>query len=326
MDKILFEQLHASGLISDQALKAICDKEANRQVSVHWDLRILLYLGVLLVSAGLGILLYKHIDTIGHAILLAIAALAAAGCFTYCFLRALPYSAGRVAPPNVWFDYVLLLGCLLLLTFMGYLQFQYQVFGSRWGLATFMPMLLLFALAYYFDHRGVLSLAITNLGAWMGVAIEPMQLMRTGWSGNNMVVNGLILGCTLHLACWLALRFEVKSHFETVYRNFGAHILFISLLAAMGVFHHYYIVWFLVLMVFSGYYIYRSMSAGNFYYLVMAVLYSYAGLSYVVVRFLILLNNMTAVYLIIFYFIGSGLALVKLLMHFNRKLKQNDSI
>ena len=110
MDKILFEQLHASGLISDQALKAICDKEANRQVSVHWDLRILLYLGVLLVSAGLGILLYKHIDTIGHAILLAIAALAAAGCFTYCFLRALPYSAGRVAPPNVWFDYVLLLG------------------------------------------------------------------------------------------------------------------------------------------------------------------------------------------------------------------------
>ncbi|MDQ6764326.1 MAG: hypothetical protein M3015_17115 [Bacteroidota bacterium] len=64
------------------------------------------------------------------------------------------------------FDYILLFGCLSLLTFVGYLQFEYNVFGNKWGLATFIPMVVLFMAAYYFDHLGVLILAIVNLAAW----------------------------------------------------------------------------------------------------------------------------------------------------------------
>ena len=67
------------------------------------------------------------------------------------------------------------LAALLLLTFITYLQVQYNVFGDRFGLATFIPMIILFYCAYYFDHLGVLSMAVANLAAWMGIAVTPLK-------------------------------------------------------------------------------------------------------------------------------------------------------
>src|SRR5690606_17109609 len=57
----------------------------EKPLSVHWDLRSLLYLGILLTTTAAGILIYKNIDTIGHdAMLVATAALMIV-CFAYCF-------------------------------------------------------------------------------------------------------------------------------------------------------------------------------------------------------------------------------------------------
>src|SRR5207245_9851487 len=38
-------------------------------------------------------------------------------------------------------DFVLLPGCLLLATVVGYLQFQYAIFGEHWGLGALLPAL-----------------------------------------------------------------------------------------------------------------------------------------------------------------------------------------
>jgi hypothetical protein len=67
----------------------------------------------------------------------------------------------------------------LFLTFVGYLQFEYNVFGNKWGLATFIPMVLLFMSAYYFDDLGVLSIAIVNLATWVGITVTPLQLLSS---------------------------------------------------------------------------------------------------------------------------------------------------
>ena len=162
MDIHVFEQLQCEELLSSDALATIKNHEQHRLISVHWDLRTLLYFSVLLLATGLGIILCKNIDTIGHATLIALTGLLAAICLFYCFRIAAPFSYQQVASPNVWFDYILMLGCLLMLAFVGYLQYRYHVFGLRWGLATFIPMLSLFAFAYYFDHKGVLGLAIAT--------------------------------------------------------------------------------------------------------------------------------------------------------------------
>jgi hypothetical protein len=327
MDISVFEQLKEEELISEEQLEALRQQDAAANVSVHWDLRILLYLGVLLVSSGLGLFLYNHIDSIGHAALVVATGLLSAVCFFYCFRIAAPFSREPVQSPNVWFDYVLLLGCLLLVTFIGYLQYQFQFFGEAWGLATFIPMVLLFGLAYYFDHKGVLTLAITTLGAWMGVAMSPQQWMHMhSWSNGDLPINGLLLAALLHLLCRVSAMTGVKAHFETAYRNFGMHVLFLSTLAAMFLFSHWYLAWFLALAAFTAYYVYYAQATGQLYYMVFTILYAYVGVSYIAIRALADLDGMTAAYMIVFYFIGSGIGLIKLLMHFNKKLKGNDSI
>ncbi|HEY6900798.1 MAG TPA: DUF2157 domain-containing protein, partial [Puia sp.] len=147
-----FKTLHAEGLLSESSLKRVEAHKTTSLFSLFPELRLLLYLGVILLTGGLGILVYKNIDTIGHQAVLAFIALVTIGSFFYCLRKKPPFSRDQVTSPNAWFDYILLLGCLSLLIFLGYLQYAYNVFGDNYGLATFIPMVILFVAAYYFDH------------------------------------------------------------------------------------------------------------------------------------------------------------------------------
>ena len=144
MNLSIFTKLHEEGLISYRSLERVQKAESAKLFSIHWELRTVLYLGVLLLAGGLGILIYKNIDSIGHQVILGAIALLCAGCFIYCERKKLPFSFNKVQSPNSLFDYILLLGCLLLLTFITYLQVQYNTFGEKYGLATFIPMVILF--------------------------------------------------------------------------------------------------------------------------------------------------------------------------------------
>ena len=116
----LYENLHTDGLISDESFEKI--KQKQDLFSVHWEVKTLLYLGVLLLTTGLGILIYENIDTIGHKVVLALIALICTGCFVYCFKTTLPFSSGKVKSPNTSFDYILLLGSISFLTFIKILK------------------------------------------------------------------------------------------------------------------------------------------------------------------------------------------------------------
>jgi hypothetical protein len=161
MNSSLFEKLHTEGFISEASLEKVKTYSRTPLFSVHYELKTILYLGVLLLSSGLGILIYKNIDTIGHQAVLFLIMLVSAGCFTYCIKTKRPFSSGKVEAPTPFFDYVLLMGCLTLITLVSYSQVQFTVFGERYGLAAFIPMIVLFFSAYYFDHIGVLTMAIT---------------------------------------------------------------------------------------------------------------------------------------------------------------------
>ena len=329
MDTGLFELLHTEGQIDDNELLLIQEKSKQQLVSVHWDLRTMLYLGILLLSSGLGILIYKNIDSIGHVTVVAAIGILCTACFVYCIKKKLPYSNLQVPSPNLWYDYALLLGCLLMVTFVGYLQFQYHAFGMRWGLATFIPMLGLFFSAYYFDHKGVLSMAITSLGAWMGIAVQPEHLINMRWLGNEELVwSGITLGLLLHLLSVLSLQFNIKAHFAFIYKNFGAHVLFVSLIAAMLVFDNYYFLWFLALAAVCAYHIREAIRESAFYFFLLASIYGYVGLSIVVVNSLIKIGRGSdfPASVIFMYFIASGVGLIIFLISYSKQLKQNDSL
>jgi len=323
MDHELFERLQKEGTISAISAEKIRTLAANRLFSVHWELKTILYLGVLLLSGGLGVLVYNNIDTIGHQVILLAIALACGGCFYYCFRHKLPFSKEKVPSPNVLFDYILLLGCLLLLTFITYLQVQYNVFGTRYGSATFIPMVILFFTAYHFDHLGILSMAITNLAAWMGVSVTPLNLLRDNdFSSYTLLHSGLLLGVLLIVAALLSHRLKIKAHFAFTYSNFGTHIFLISCLALIfNTLEYGYGAWFLLLVAACAFFFSQAIKLRSFYFVLIIVLYFYVGLSTVIVRLLLEMHDGDGIFLGLIYFVISAIALIVLLIKLGGRIK-----
>jgi hypothetical protein len=197
---------------------------------------------------------------------------------------------------------------------------QYTTFGNAYGLATFIPMVISFFCAYYFDHLGVLSMAIANLAAWMGIAVTPLQIFReNNFADAQIIFAGLLLGVALNAIAWASKQRNIKAHFCFTYTNFGMNILFIACLAGMFHFDDFYLLWLLPLVGIVCYFYKRSIATSSFYIMLMLTLYGYTGISYVIIRLAPDMDD--AIFLVIFYFILSGLSLISFLMYMNKKLR-----
>src|SRR5215467_5260513 len=102
-------------------------------VSVRLEIRLLLYVGVLLLTSGVGILVVEHQHEIGPLAIAGALGLAAAACLVWIARKAPPFSWGAVESPNVGFDYILLLGLLLFASDLGYVEAQFTVLGPHWA-------------------------------------------------------------------------------------------------------------------------------------------------------------------------------------------------
>ena len=298
-------QLYNDGIITAEQLAAIEKSESEKLFSVHWELRTILYLGILLLTSGIGILIYLNIDTIGHQAVLALIAAGCTGCFYYAHKNALPYSNTAVKHPSPFFDYVVLLGCLLLGIFTGYLQFQYSVFGLHYGLATLFPTLVFFFCAYFFDHKGVLSLGITGLAAWAGLTVTPLELLdHNDFSDTTLMFTGMALGALMAGFAKFSEIKNIKSHFCFTWNNFAANILFVATLAA---FFDQQLKWlgFLLLAGTCFYYIRYALQLQSFFFLLVSCLYGYIGLTYIIFSTLLDGYGDTVIILGSFYFMAS---------------------
>lgn len=320
----LFKKLFEEDCISEDSFEKVKNMSGNTLFSLHWEIKTLLYLGVMLLSSGLGILIYKNIDTIGHQVILLIIAAISTGCFFYCFKNKKPFSKDLIKSPNSFFDYILLLGCLSFLSFVGYLQFQYTVFGTNYGMATFIPMVMLFCIAYQFDHLGILAMGITNMAIWMGVSVTPKQLLlNTDFNSQTVILTYLFLGLLLLLAAHLSTHFNFKKHFRFTYQHFGVHLSFISLLAGYFFYYESGLSFLFIITLFAlAFYIYKNaLKHHSFYFLLLVVLYAYIAVSSLVVRMLFAMKDDASITLSFMYFIASAIAIIFLLINLNKKIK-----
>jgi hypothetical protein len=214
-----------------------------------------------------------------------------------------------------------LLGCLTFLIVEGYLQFQYNVFGTQYSLATFIPMLLFFPVAYYFDHRGVLSMAIIALGAWLGLKITPLEMLNQNDFGNHaLVYTGILLGVLLALIGFISEIKNIKKHFSFTYFNFSIHLFFICVLTGLINFNNN--VLFVPLIILGiVFWIYYAFKTTSFYFFLFSVLYGYIGLTYLIINALSHTNSDIAVYFMYFIFSCGGMIL--LLSNYKNLLKKN---
>ena len=272
-------------LVGPEQRQRLEARERTRPVSLFLFLRSLLSTGVLLLTAGLGIVIYQHIDTIGHEALLILLASLTAGCFYYAYRHRPPLSTAYVASPKPLADYVLLLGCMLFLVLEGYAQWRYNLFGTRYGLATLLPALLFLFCAYRFDHRGVLSMGLTALASWAGLTVTPLRV----WAANDLsdprlVLTALGVGTLLVGASYLLERRAIKPHFSYTYWLLGGNLFLVAALAGVLAWELSTLLYALGLTAGCAAAYFYARRSQSFLFLLMAVVYGYVGFTYLLFR------------------------------------------
>ncbi len=305
-------KLLQTGLISAEQEEKIKAYYNQQTFSILWEMRFLLYLGIVLLSTGLGIWVYLHIDTIGHQTLLALIALSCISCLTYCFKKAQPFTQAMVTHTGVGFGYVLLLGVLLFGVFEGYLQYQYQLFGTHYALATLFPATLYVFLAYRFDHRGVLQLGLSGWMATVGISITPQSIMQQlEYLQTRFIVAGLILGCIFTLIAIFSEQKSFKAHFVFSYQNFALNLLLTASLTGLIVYHAFLKLGFTILFaILIGGLIRYAKTLKSYYFILSASLYAYIGLTYLILNVLVREWNAGGIYFITLYFIFSCIGFI----------------
>lgn len=222
--------LQARGLLPPAQAAAIAAADQARPFSLHYELRTLLYLGITLLAGGLGVLVYQHLDSIGYGFIIAAIAGLMAGAFAYAARHRPSFSWGLAPKASVGADYLLLLSCLLFVVLEGYVQYQYQLFGTRYGLATAVPALVFLPLAYWFDHRGVLAMGIAALAAWVGLTVSPLSVLRDNDFWNADIQKAALgLGLVLLAAGFQAEYYGRKAHFAFTYLLLGSNLALAAL-------------------------------------------------------------------------------------------------
>lgn len=222
--------LQARGLLPAEQAAAIAAAEAAKPFSLHYELRTVLYLGITLLAGGLGVLVYQHIDSIGHGVVVLTIAAIMAACFAYAARHRAPFTWGMVTKTSVGADYLLLLSCLLFVVLEGYVQYQYNIFGTRYGLATALPALVFIPLAYWSDHRGVLAMGLTALASWLGVTASPLSVLADNNFWNESIRTAAIgLGLVLMTVGFLSEYKGRKAHFAFTYLLLGTNLALIPM-------------------------------------------------------------------------------------------------
>ncbi|WP_020595669.1 DUF2157 domain-containing protein [Spirosoma panaciterrae] len=303
-------ELNKQGILpADQQVK-IAAIEREKPFSVHWELRSMLYIGILLLSSGLGLLVYDNFDQIGHGALLVAIASACFGSFFFAWRYRPDWTLRETKSRSTFGDYALILACLLFLTLEGYAQYAYNVFGERYGLVTLLPALLFLPIAYRFDHRGILGMALTALISWVGVTVRPLELyFKTNFFDRTTVFSAIGLSLVLIAVALGLQRKQIKAHFTYTYLTMAGNLLMVALLGGLFNFDELRIGFTVGLAAACVVLDRFARQEQSFLFLLMSVVYGYIGATYLFFHYLHLDDE--AYY---WYFILTGIALVYYLM------------
>lgn len=185
-------------------------------LSVHAEIRLLFYLGVLLISAGTGLLIKENYDQIGpFAVALAVG-LGAVACFGWAIRRAPAFSWGEVPSSSMAHDYLLLLGVLLGAADLAFIEVQFTPLGSNWPWHLLITSVLMACIAIRYDSRTIFSLALSTFAAWRGLSVSLIEKPIWRASVESVRWNALCCGLLFIFLGNFLLRARRKPHFEAI--------------------------------------------------------------------------------------------------------------
>jgi hypothetical protein len=296
------------GAISTEQQAHLASISRGEPFSLSLELNTLLYAGVLAFVAGLGWTISTWSQQLGGALILTILSIILTACFWYCFSRAPAWSATETATPTAIFDYVLYLGSLVWCVELAYLENRFHVLSGQWDLYLLATALLFFFLAYRFDNRFVLSLALSSLAGWFGVTISRWPSNQDAAYRQYALLYCLLVG----IAGATLQHLKLKAHFFATYLNVAANVLFWAILS--GVFDSEdYGLWFVLLLVACAASLAWGLKRRQFAFVAYAAVYGYVGVSYMLVR------NASDETFILTYFVFTAIAMIVMLVMIARR-------
>jgi hypothetical protein len=302
------EQWKESGVISPEQHAHLTGLVRGEPLSVFLELNILLYAGVLAFIGGLGWTVTTWSEQLGDVVVLTILSALLGACLWYCFSRAAPWSRGETAPRGLIFDYVLYLGSLTWSVELAYIETRFHLLSGQWDYYLLASAGLFFFLAYRFDNRFVLSLALSALAGWFGLTISRWPSHEdAAYRGYAILYSAVVGGGGASLQ-----RLGIKAHFFGTYLNIAANVLFWALLS--GVFNREgEMVWLAGLLAACGASLAWGVKRRQFAFVAYAAVYGYLGVSAVLIR---QISGDTAIF---GYFVFTGVAMLVLLVLIARR-------
>jgi hypothetical protein len=271
-------RLKAHNILSAEQA-AVFDRVARRRlVSVWLEIRALLYVGVLLLTSGVGLLVSEHRQDIGPWIIAGGIGVAAAACLVWVIRKAAPFSWGEVPSPSAALDYVLLLGLLLFAADLAYIEAEFTMLGRHWPHHLLLVAAIYLLAAYRWDSRTILGLALTTLAAWRGVSVGLISGSLWRGAAADLRANAIALGALYVMVAWQSVRTQRKAHFEEVLANAGLLLLLGALVSGMLDRGSAWGVWLVALLVVAGAVLWLSFGLGRSLYFVQGVAAAYVGL------------------------------------------------
>jgi len=167
-------------------------------------------------------------------------------------------------------------------------------------------------LAYRFDNRLVLSLALSTLAAWFGFTLSEYSIAFKKYYREYAIAYGifvLLLGGLLY-------RLQIKKHFFDIYLNFAVHFLCIALIAGVAE-YKIFSLYFPALVLACAALVFYSIRVRKFLYMLYAVIYGYIGISIVIMD-----QIHRETFLVFSYFILTSLLVIGLIFMISRKFKE----
>lgn len=297
------EQWKERGVISPEQHTLLAGLSRGEPFSVFLELNILLYAGILAFVGGLGWTVTTWSQALGDIVILTVLTLMFTACFWYCFARGPAWSREETASPSLVFDYVLYLGCLVWSVELAYIETRFHVASGQWDNYLLATAGLFFFLAYRFDNRFVLSLALSSLAGWFGLTISRWPSRQDDVYRGYAILYSVLVGGSGALL----RRLEVKAHFFGTFLNIAANVFFWAVLS--GVFEWEASGgWFLALLAACGASLAWGLKKREFVFVAYAAVYGYVGVSSILIR------GMHDAGPIFFYFVMTGVTMLALLI------------
>lgn len=233
MDNIHAELLKHN-IIDEPQFQFLEALRTKKIASLYHELRLMLYLGIMLFTGGAGYFAYQNIGSVGHIIAMTVLFIAIVVGFIFIHQHSKPYSHEVVTVNHAYYDYILLLVPLLVISLLTYVQVYFDLTKYLLHWSSYITSAIFFYMAYRYDNRALLSMGISTLSAAIGLSITPIDWAKGNIEYTTSIHTTSILTGLLFIAAGQISAYKhIKKHFCFTYQNFGLLLLFAGCIASM---------------------------------------------------------------------------------------------